>query len=194
MKKIYKIPIYITVSLFFAYLIMGPYDYKCYKCGASKTKFTSPRENQISRFVLKITGTPCKHDWKVNSSMMGCSDSFIHREIPLTYDSMLSPTIDAMPNPEWKKSAINALTDEKNLLKWALVLLLKEESMDMLSGNAKSEQEWREWKKNYQCLFVAEYDIGIARKKADPIGKQLIIDYDKLDVYIKAKLNRDLNK
>ena len=127
MNKKYKRLIYITISICFAYLFIGPHDYDCYKCGASKTKFFPANETTTSRLVFKITGTPCKHDWKVNSAMMGCADCFVRNKMPLTSERITLFAIDSMPSQELKKTILKALTDEKNLLRWAIVALMQKE-------------------------------------------------------------------
>lgn len=152
-------------------------------------------KNKRSEWINSIIGKTCQHNWILNSTMMGLSDCSASIRIPLCCGDfmVLKYAVESMPHASWRKNIINVLADDKNLLRWIVLESVNKLGDDCLDRE-KTETEWMDWKRRYQDLFVAEYNIDTARKKAKSIESLIIEDYGKPDIYMMRKLNKDLQR
>jgi len=171
LKKYRKYLIILLISfvfIFLFYMCLTPYDYCCFKCGAYKTQFGKIIKNPISEYIEKINSKKCEHKWIVNSYMYGFVDCFAAFRIPICNNSThIMHAVDSIPEDSWKKDLINAMTDEKNKLKWVVAMVLNELSMEL--DKTKNDFDWELWREKYAEIFYPEYDLNKARGKADKI-------------------------
>jgi hypothetical protein len=171
------------------YHILGPFDYDCFRCGASKTWYTVC-ETDTSQIARNIRGRDCDHDWVLNSITLGCGDYFARRKIPLT--SHGTPEgLDLIPDKAWQKELLSALTDRRNRLKWAIPLIATGYFRSEIVTR-DTEEDWKQWRSDFNPMFTPEYDLQYARAKAQVLSDAFISRSNLIRSSLLGKLLDDL--
>jgi len=193
-KKLIIRMLVVGLVLFVGWQIIGPHDWYCHRCGARKTHFfvTWITPSETTQWLTEMGMEPCDHYWVLNSSMLGLADSFAAYDIPLLARGTLVVRfgVEKLPNEEWRYDILQALTDERNQLKWAVLEVIELEGL----AAERSAEEWKAWREAFDLIFSVEYDPVTARNKAAELAQAIHKEYPTTQQSTLGKITDELLK